>query len=69
LPPMICITYLYYKTRPKGHFLEGDVFCFLLTRKPFLRFWRREPFLPFWREKGTVYRIQRKTLSPSSLIQ
>jgi hypothetical protein len=40
---------------------------------PFLeegaRFWRREPFLPFWREKGTVYRIQRKTLSPSSSSQ
>lgn len=47
---------------------EGAVLRFW-NEKPFLRFWRREPFLPLWREKGTVDRLQRKTLSPSFLSQ
>jgi hypothetical protein len=43
-------TYLYCGTRPIEPFSGGRRFCFLLTRKPFLHFWRREPFL----EEGAV---------------
>jgi len=57
---MLKKTYLHYGIRPKSHFLKGDVFCFLLTRMPFLRFWRRKPFLEEAAVSGRGSRFWRK---------